>query len=129
MSPFEQLVEDAIASLPLRFRRRMRNLLISVESEPPAPGLLGLYEGRPLTERSIAEPFAWPDRITIYEGPHRRMARDRRHLERIVHDTVWHEVAHYFGLNERQVLQAERARSLRRLSGSGERRARRPDRR
>ena len=123
MTPFEQLVEDAIAALPLRFRRRMRNLLILVEGEPPAPGLLGLYEGRPLIERSVSEPFAWPDRITIYEGPHRRMARDRRHLTRLVHDTVWHEVAHYFGLNEAEVLRAERQRSLRRRQG----RMRRPD--
>lgn len=121
-------MEDAVASLPLRFRRRMRNLVISVEAEPPSPGLLGLYEGRPLIERSVSEPFAWPDRITIYEGPHRRMARDRRHLLRLAHDTVWHEVAHYFGLNEAEVLRAERQRTLRRALGSGERRTRRPDR-
>lgn len=125
MTPFEQLVEDAIGTLPVRFRRRMRNLVVIVEREPPTPGLLGLYEGRPLIERSIAEPFAWPDRITIFEGPHKRMARDRRHLARLVRDTVWHEVAHYFGLDEAEVLRAERKRML----GRGQRRAGGPDRR
>lgn len=125
MTPFEQLVEDAIGTLPVRFRRRMRNLVVIVEREPPTPGLLGLYEGRPLIERSVAEPFAWPDRITIFEGPHRRMARDRRHLARLVRDTVWHEVAHYFGLDEAEVLRAERKRML----GRGQRRPGGPDRR
>ena len=85
-----------------------------VEVEPPREGLLGLYEGRPLTERSVGEAFAVPDRITIYQGPHERMARSLRELERIVEDTVWHEVAHYFGLNESQVERAERIREAQR---------------
>jgi len=77
-----------------------------------APGstLLGLYEGRPLTRRSVFEPFAMPDRITIFQGPHERLAQSPEHLAKMVEDTVWHEVAHYFGMNELQVRAAERRR-------------------
>jgi predicted Zn-dependent protease with MMP-like domain len=58
----------------------------------------------------VFEGFAMPDRITIFQGPHERLARTRKHLEKMVEDTVWHEVAHYFGLNELQVRSAERKR-------------------
>ena len=111
---FDHIVERGLARIDPRFRRRMQNLILVVEPEPPQPGLLGLYQGRPLTERSVSDPFAVPDRITIYQGPHERMARSLRELEQIVEDTVWHEVAHYFGLNERQVERAERVREAQR---------------
>ena len=111
---FDRIVERGLARIDPRFRRRMRNVIMVVEAEPPQPGLLGLYQGRPLTERSVSDPFSVPDRITIYQGPHERMARGLRELESIVEDTVWHEVAHYFGMNERQVERAERVREARR---------------
>ena len=69
---------------------------------PRGSTLLGLYEGRPLTTRSVFEPFAMPDRITIFQGPHERLACSPEHLASLVEDTVWHEVAHYFGMNERR---------------------------
>ncbi len=114
LAAFEQLVEDALAGIPAAYRARMRNVILVVEDHPPQPGLLGLYEGRPLTERGVSDGFALPDRITIYRTPHVRMARNSQHLRRIVAETVWHEIAHYFGLDEAQVLRAERARTRRR---------------
>ena len=123
MSPqeFDRLVGDAYARIPARFRRRLKNVALLVEPEPSATQLargrvgrgstlLGLYEGRPLTTRSVFEPFAMPDRITIFQGPHERAARNLAHLVRMVEDTVWHEVAHYFGMNETQVRASERRR-------------------
>jgi len=123
MSPleFDRLVEAAYGRIPARFRRRMKNIAMVVESEPSREQLararvgsgctlLGLYEGRPLTARSVFEPFAMPDRITIFQGPHERLAQSPEHLARLVEDTVWHEVAHYFGMNEFQVREAERRR-------------------
>ena len=97
--------------IPLRFRRRLRNVLFIVEAEPRRPGLLGLYEGVPLTQRTTAGFFYPPDHITIYQGPHERMARSAEELRRLVRETVWHEVAHYFGMEEGQVLRAERRRA------------------
>src|SRR5512133_2570382 len=123
MSPdeFDQLVQAAYAHIPSRFRKRLRNVAVIVEVEPsPAQlaeagvgsggTLLGLYQGRPLTGRSVFESFAMPDRITIFQGPHERMARNDAELAKLVEDTVWHEVAHYFGMDERQVRAAEARR-------------------
>ncbi len=114
---FDRVVERAVARIPARFRRRLANVALVVEREPSPEQLgmagvrggtlLGLYQGRPLTHRSVFEGFAMPDRITIFQGPHERMARDAAHLERLVEETVWHEVAHYFGMDERRVRAAE----------------------
>jgi predicted Zn-dependent protease with MMP-like domain len=118
---FDLLVEDAYARIPGRFRKRLKNVAIIVEPEPSAAQLarsrvprgstlLGLYEGRPLTTRSVFDGFSMPDRITVFQGPHERLAQSPEHLARLVKDTIWHEVAHYFGMNERQVRAAERKR-------------------
>ena len=123
---FDAIVESALRHVPARFRRRMQNIAVVVEEEPsprqlaagrvpPGGTLLGLYEGRPLTVRSSFEGFSMPDRITIFQRPHEEMARSREHLERMVRQTLWHEIAHYFGMNERQVRSAERTRRARRL--------------
>jgi predicted Zn-dependent protease with MMP-like domain len=120
---FDLLVERALKRIPRRYRKRMENLAIMVEPEPTAmqlgraglrrgDTLLGLYEGRPLPFRSVSEPFAMPDRITIFQGPHERSARNLEQLEQIVLDTLWHEIAHYFGMDERRVRAAERRRGV-----------------
>jgi predicted Zn-dependent protease with MMP-like domain len=123
MSPdeFDRLVAAACARIPARFRSRLRNVAFIVEPEPtpaqlarggagPGGTLLGLYEGRPLPLRSVFEPFAMPDRITIFQGPHERLGGTYERIASLVEETVWHEVAHYFGMNERQVRAAERRR-------------------
>ncbi|SRR5258706_1627923 len=110
---FDALVERALKRIPARFRKLLDNIVVVVEPEPPRPGLLGLYHGRPLTVRSVSEGFRMPDQITIYQGPHERMARSPAHLEQMVADTVWHEIAHYFGMDETRVRRAERKRGVR----------------
>ena len=104
---FDALVERAFRKIPRRFRRRLANVVLVVEQEPPRPDLLGLYHGRPLTQRNVSDGFVLPDRIIIYQGPHERMARAPAQLEKLVAETVWHEVAHYFGMSELQVRRAE----------------------
>ena len=119
---FERLVSAAYDLIPDEFRSRMENIAVIVESEPGAnqlarsrvargSTLFGLYEGRPLTVRSVFDSFAMPDRIIIFQGPHERAARSPEHLAKLVEDTIWHEVAHYFGMDEAQVRSAERARN------------------
>ena len=121
---FDRLVSAAYARIPGRFRKRLKNIALVVEAEPSASQLarghvrrggtlLGLYEGRPLTQRSVFEPYAMPDRITIFQGPHERLARSPEHLLQLIDETVWHEVAHYFGMNEAEVRAAERRRRSR----------------
>lgn len=115
---FERIVEEAIAGIPARFRQRMQNLIIAVEPWGPQRDLLGLYEGRPLTERSLSDGFNVPDRIRIFQKPHEEMARNLAQLEQIVGDTVWHEVGHFFGLDEFQIARVEaRRHRLRALRG------------
>ena len=103
--------------IPARFRRKLNNVAFIVEAEPPRAGLLGLYQGRPLPRRSTSDSFTLPDRITLYQGPHERLARNRRDLVRMLRETIWHEVAHYFGMDERQVRLAELRRSRRKGGG------------
>ena len=123
MSPeeFDRLVQWAYQGIPARFRKRLKNVALMVEMEPsasqlhqagcgPHGTLLGLYQGRPLTERSVFDSFSMPDRITIFQGPHERLARSPEQLQQMVQDTVWHEVAHYFGMDEGMVRAAERRR-------------------
>jgi predicted Zn-dependent protease with MMP-like domain len=81
---FDKLVEKAIRAIPRRFRRRLHNVVFLVEREPPQPGLLGLYHGRPLAYRSVSEGFNLPDQITIYQGPHERLATPLAHKKRLI---------------------------------------------
>jgi predicted Zn-dependent protease with MMP-like domain len=121
MSPaeFDRIVEQALRAIPAKYRGRVDNLVIVVEPEPPRPGLLGLYHGRPMTRRGVQDQFHMPDTITIYQGPHERMSRNEADLIELVKETVWHEIAHYFGLNEEEVQRAERRRARLRALGRG----------
>jgi predicted Zn-dependent protease with MMP-like domain len=108
---FDRLAERALRRIPRRFRRLLDNVVLVVEKEPPRPNLLGLYQGRPRTVRSAGDGFYLPDQITIYQGPHERLARTMPELEQMVADTVWHEIGHCFGMSEFQVRKAERRRA------------------
>ena len=117
---FEELVERAYQRIPKYYLRRIQNVLIVVEQEPGEPALrsanvppgstlLGLYHGIPLTKRTSAY-SSLPDRISIYQGPLERAASSPAELERMVEDTLWHEIGHYFGLNEAEIRRVEMRR-------------------
>ncbi|WP_370892255.1 metallopeptidase family protein [Janibacter sp. GXQ6167] len=102
---FDQLVEAALAEVPSELMALTDNVAIFVEPEPSAEHgdreLLGIYEGVPLTERDGGWAMgALPDRILLFRGPLRRMARDAEELYREVAITVVHEVAHHFGIDD-----------------------------
>ena len=106
---FEDLVSEAIDSLPLELAVRMENVEVVVEDEPPldmvaqlAPGstLLGLYHGVPLTQRGMNYDRMLPDKISIYRGPIVRMARTPDRIREQVRRTVIHEIAHHFGIDD-----------------------------
>ena len=107
---FERLVEEAIASLPDDFRRRLDNVAVIVEDFPsPAETrlhgkggglLLGLYHGRPLTERDSRYALAFPDTITIFQKNVEAICRDETDIRDEVRRTVLHEVAHFFGIDD-----------------------------
>ena len=72
--------------------------------------LFGLYEGVPQLSRGANYSAALPDKITIFQKPIEAAARDEENIKEIVKNTVWHEIAHHFGMNEVQVRQAETKR-------------------
>jgi len=115
---FEQLVADALADLPARFRKAMSNIAIIVEDEParellremevePPDTLFGLYQGTPLTERGWGYGNALPDRILLFQGPHEREAEDEDDLVASIAETLIHEIGHYFGLSEEEIEEIE----------------------
>ena len=98
---FEDAVNDALDSIPDELFAAMDNVVIIVADEPEGRdrGLLGLYEGVPLTDRGDSGPL-WPDRILIFQGPLQRMCADREELVDQIAVTVVHEVAHHFGIDD-----------------------------
>ncbi len=101
---FERLVAKALAGLPDEFQSRLENVVVLIEDEPPEdmPDTLGLYEGVPLTERTLDD-MSLPDLITLFKGPIERACRTEEELEDEVRLTVLHEVGHFFGLEEEQL--------------------------
>ena len=115
---FEQLVAEALQSIPRRFRKAMKNIAIVVEDEPaqdllddmeiePPDTLLGLYQGTPLTERTSSYGNVLPDRVLIFQGPHERAAEDEDDLVIAIGETLIHEIGHYFGLSEEEIEEIE----------------------
>jgi len=99
---FEELVAEAMDSLPDWVLRRLENVEILVEDHPPRrePNLLGLYHGIPLTKRDGGYAGVLPDTITIYQGPIEEDCADQAEMAELVRDTVVHELGHYFGLDD-----------------------------
>ena len=93
---------DALDSLPESLGRRMENVWVVVEDRSPE-GLLGLYEGIPLTERDNYGGMAMPDRITIYRRSICAHSRSEDEVVATVRETVVHEVAHHFGIDDRRL--------------------------
>ena len=100
---FEDMVVAALDSLPEDLGRLMRNVAVTVEHGPGPPGLLGLYQGIPLTSRTSQYAGVLPDRITIFKGPLTRLCDDREDLLDEIAVTVVHEVAHHFGINDERL--------------------------
>jgi predicted Zn-dependent protease with MMP-like domain len=102
---FEELVAEALDGIPPELAALIDNVVVLVEPEPPAddPGLLGLYDGIPLTERDSTYTFLPPDRILIYRGPLLRMCESADELVDEVRITVVHEIAHHFGIDDEQL--------------------------
>lgn len=103
---FERLVTAAMTSLPREILAELHNVHFAVTDVPSdaygdASGgvILGLYEGVPRTERDFDAPLL-PDQITIFRRPLEMRSRSRTELAANVRDTVVHEVAHYFGIDD-----------------------------
>ena len=101
---FEELVAEALDGIPDDLGALMDNVAVFVEDRPRQRGLLGRYEGVPLTARDAGYTgMVMPDRITIFRQPICALADDEDEVVRQVRVTVVHEVAHHFGIDDRRL--------------------------
>ena len=124
---FERYVAEAIDEIPTHYQERMKHVAILVEDLPTdqqrkalglreCDALFGLYEGVPLPQRGGRVLQIQPDVITIFRYPMTGLYADPEELKKQVFKTLWHEVAHYFGLNHDDI-DAISERSNKRRSG------------
>jgi len=99
---FEELVSQALDTVPPDLAELMDNVVVLVEDDAPAddPDLLGLYVGTALTERDSTYTFFEPDQIFVYRNPTLRMCADEAEIVHEVGITVVHEIAHHFGIDD-----------------------------
>ena len=129
---FERLVaEEFPRAIPERFRAKLKNIALIVEDEPseelrrleglrPGETLLGHYHGIPASERGdfYGVGPTLPDRITLFQSPIEEEAGgEERDIRRVVRETLWHEVAHYLGMDEHEVRFREDERDSKRGGG------------
>jgi predicted Zn-dependent protease with MMP-like domain len=133
---FEKLIAEGFEKLPEWVREKIKNVALLVEDEPSDEDrrlqglrddetLLGLYKGTPLTARGdmYGVGMTLPDTITIYMLPTLDMADEevgenapeevfRERVRQIVADTIWHEFAHHFGMDEHEVRIREKEKGV-----------------
>jgi predicted Zn-dependent protease with MMP-like domain len=102
---FEELTGQVIEELPEWVKQRMENVHVAVEDRPPAgqPGLLGLYQGVPLTMRG-GHYSGLPDTITLYRSTIERQAANEAELVAAIRHVIEHEVAHLMGISDQRLI-------------------------
>ncbi len=111
---FDSIVQSAIRRVPSEIRQHLDNMVISVRKRPskrmlkelglpPGETLFGIFEGTPLTERSLTEPPLYPDTILIFQEPLQEVCDTIEALEEEIEVTVVHEVAHFVGMSEERL--------------------------
>src|SRR5690349_17130189 len=98
---FEELVAEALDAVPVEFAEAMDNVVVLVEDQnDEEPGILGLYHGIALTERTSSYGGVLPDRISIYSRPILQLCETEEQVVEEVLITVVHEIAHHFGIDD-----------------------------
>jgi predicted Zn-dependent protease with MMP-like domain len=114
---FQRLIDAALGELPGEHAKNLKNVAILYEEDPtpeqrfkaklrPDQTLLGLYEGMPLTQRQ-GMTRVLPDKITLFKGPLSRQAVTPDQLKEQIKHTLWHEIAHYYGLDHDRIHELE----------------------
>lgn len=110
---FQALIDQALTELPGEHAKNIKNIAILYEQVPTPEQrhklelrndqtLLGLYEGVPLSQRQGTTPL-FPDRITLFKLPLQSRSESLEALKEDIKHTLWHEIAHYYGLNHDQI--------------------------
>src|SRR3989338_4108433 len=117
---FEKLINESIDELPEKYIKNLDNVVIVFEDEPTPEQvaklrlrcdqlLFGLYEGIPRTARGGGYSGVLPDKITIFKNAAMRVSGDLAELKANVKHTLWHEIAHHYGLDHNRIHELERA--------------------
>lgn len=115
---FEQIIADALDSLPTKYTDNMDNVAIVYEDEPSPEQreqlrlrcnetLFGLYQGIPLPLRGAGYNLVLPDKITMFKLPLQMASDNSEQFKKHVKHTLWHELAHHFGLDHHRIHQLE----------------------
>lgn len=111
---FEQFINESMDELPQEYIKNMKNVVVTI-ADSPTPDqrqkqnlrsyqtLFGLYEGIPLTKRGSNYSFVLPDKITIFKKPIAQSSADMAALKAQVKHTLWHEIAHHYGLDHDRI--------------------------
>lgn len=114
---FQRLIDEALGELPGEHVKNIKNVAILYEDDPtpeqrataalrPDQTLLGLYEGVPLSQRQ-GTTRVLPDKITLFKGPLSRRTGTPVQLKEAIKHTLWHEIAHYYGLDHDRIHELE----------------------
>ncbi|HEX5394744.1 MAG TPA: metallopeptidase family protein [Candidatus Saccharimonadales bacterium] len=117
---FDKIVSQAIDAIPPLYQKHLQNVAFITEDDPSPEQLyklrlfrgellFGLYEGVPLPQRQGTTKLL-PDKITIFKNPALMVSRSLDELREHIRHTVWHEVAHYYGLDHDRIHQLENKR-------------------
>lgn len=111
---FEDLINQSMDELPQEYIRNMKNVVVTFDNDPSPEQrqkqqlrhdqtLFGLYEGIPMTKRGAGYNLVLPDKITIFKGPITRASSDMTGLRQQIKHTLWHEIAHHYGLDHDRI--------------------------
>lgn len=118
---FDAVISQSLNELPSQYVDNMKNVAIVIADDPTDEqrqklnlrcneSLFGLYEGIPLTQRGAGYNLVLPDKITIFKNPILMHTFDLESFKKQVKHTLWHEIAHHYGLNHSRIHEIERTR-------------------
>jgi predicted Zn-dependent protease with MMP-like domain len=116
---FAKMIGEAMDELPPEYIEKLNNVAVTYEDTPSAEQrqklrlrcdqtLFGLYEGIPLTKRGASYSLVLPDKITIFKLPILHASHDESQVYAQVKHTLWHEIAHFYGLDHDRIHEIER---------------------
>ena len=116
---FEHLISRAIDEMPERYIKGLNNVVVTYADDPSMEQsrklklrgdslLLGLYEGIPLTQRGAGYNLVLPDKITLFKHPLLAVTHDEASFYLQIKHTLWHEIAHFYGLDHDRIHEIER---------------------
>lgn len=111
---FDAIISRAMEELPQEYISRLNNVVVVYEDDPSPlqreklklrcdQSLFGLYEGIPMTKRGAGYNLVLPDKITIFKNPILSASTDLASFKKQVKHTLWHEIAHFYGLDHDRI--------------------------